>query len=238
MPGAVALAWRKAVKRWALPAFSGIRPTSGTRPTPRRVSSIAKRSRVPNASRGVVQSQFGLPRPALSIGPWPSFSDSDASSMSLSFSSKGLSFSSAFCSARVVFAVFVFVGIVSSLSNRVDSVSSRQEHDDDHTPDREERVADGVGDGVPEGGDLALGLITNHAERRRRGPRAGDRAEKDRVVEAEDVLANDHAQDKGDSGRLGAPQELADPLLLQAVHEAGPGRDPDDRDEDVETDRV
>src|SRR5262245_66036186 len=136
---------------------------------------MAKRSNVPNASRGVVQSQFGLPRPAFSIGNWPSFSVSEASSMSLSFSSKGLSLRGAFCSARVVFRFFVLMGIVKSPLIRCRSIylspferrehdaasdSSRQEQDNDHAPYREQRVADGVGDGVPEGRHLTLGLVT------------------------------------------------------------------------------
>ena len=107
------------MNRWALPAFSGIRPTSGTSPTPRRVSSIAKRSRVPNASRGVVATQLGLPRPAFNIGSWLSFSVSEASSMSLSFSSNGLSFRSARCSARDVDGFFVLVGMLRSPSDLV-----------------------------------------------------------------------------------------------------------------------
>jgi hypothetical protein len=67
---------------------------------------------------------------ALSIGPWPSFSDSEASSMSLSFTSKGLSFRSAFCSARVVFAVLVFVVIIGSpLTRAAARGTPRLDHD-------------------------------------------------------------------------------------------------------------
>ena len=116
--GASRLASRNAAKRSPIPDLVAIRPRSGRLPS-RRVSSMPKRRSVPNASRGVVHTQFGLPRPALSIGAWLSRSASEASSISLSFSSKGLSFRSVFCSARVVAAFFVLVAIVRSLLDLV-----------------------------------------------------------------------------------------------------------------------
>ena len=48
------------------------------------------------------------------------------------------------------------------------------QHDEDHSPDRQQRVADRVGDRVAEAGDLALGAVVDHAERGRRRARAGD----------------------------------------------------------------
>src|SRR5580704_2077451 len=41
---------------------------------------------------------------------------------------------------------------------------SRQQHDDDHSPDRQQRVADRIRHRVAEPGDLALGDVVDHAE--------------------------------------------------------------------------
>src|SRR5262249_9394004 len=114
----------------------------------------------------------------------------------------------------------------------------RQEHDEDHTPDREERIADGVGDGVAERGNLALRDVADEAERRRRSARSGHRTEDDRVVDPEKVLPDEQPEDYGHRGRHRAPQEQSDALRLQAVDEPGASRDADDRNEDVETYRI
>src|SRR5688572_18081121 len=82
-----------------MPFLRGIQPRPG-RFSPWRDSSRPNWSSVPNASRGTVAIQLGLPRPAFSIWRSPSRSRSEASSISLSFSSKGLSLRSSFCLLR------------------------------------------------------------------------------------------------------------------------------------------
>ena len=69
-------------------------------------------------------------------------------------------------------------------------VASRQQKNENHSPDGEQSVADGVGNGVAKGGDLALGAVTDQAERSSGGARSGENAEQNRVVESEDVLAD------------------------------------------------
>src|SRR3954447_23549023 len=64
------------------------------------------------------------------------------------------------------------------------------QHDNDHAPDSQERVAYGVRHGIAEARDLALGGIVDHAERCGRRPRARDASEEDGVVKAEQVLAD------------------------------------------------
>src|SRR6188472_3630716 len=66
-----------------------------------------------NDSRGVVQSQFGFSLPALSICALLARSLSEASSISLSFNSKGLSLRNSFCSEREIFegAIFSFMTV-------------------------------------------------------------------------------------------------------------------------------
>ena len=54
--------------------------------------------------------------------------------------------------------------------------SSFHEQDEDHAPDREQRVAHGVRDGVAERGHLALSDVADQPERRRRRARTGDDA--------------------------------------------------------------
>src|SRR5262245_11826229 len=195
-PGRFLLASRNARKRAPLPFFSGILPRSGML-TPRRVSSIAKRSSVPYASRGVVHSQFGLPRPALSIGNWPSCSVSTASAMSLSFNSKGLRRRRAFCSARDVglraaggLRVLVVIEAFSLDRRRA---RSGHEDDEDHAPDGQERVPHRVRDGVAERGDLALRAVADEAERRCGRAAARGGAEEDGVVAPAGELADEQA---------------------------------------------
>ena len=64
-----------------------------------------------------------------------------------------------------------------------DLSASGQQHDDHHSPDRQQRVADRVGDGVAEPGNLALGAIVDHAERGCRRARAGAASQHNGVVE-------------------------------------------------------
>src|SRR4029078_3659699 len=68
--------------------------------------------------------------------------------------------------------------------------------------------------------------------------RSGNDAEGERVVEAEHVLRDEHAENQRDRRGEGTPPEETNALSLQAVDEARTGGDADDSDEDVEADRV
>src|SRR5689334_345235 len=125
-----------------------------------------------------------------------------------------------------------------SLQVQIEVEISRQDHDDDHSPDREQRVADSVGHCVAEGRDLTLRLVANQSERSGRGACAGNNAKGQRIVETEQVFGDVHAKHQRHCGRKGAPQEETDALRLQAADESGAGGDADDGNEDVETDRI
>src|SRR5215472_5966803 len=98
-------------------------------------------------SRGVVAIQFGLPRPAFRKADCVVREVFFASLMSSSLISNGLSVSKLRSSSTSM--------IISSL------LTSGHQNDQNHSPDRKQRVTDGVGDGVPECRNLTLGPIAN-----------------------------------------------------------------------------
>ena len=69
-----------------------------------------------------------------------------------------------------------------------------QQHHEHHAPDGQQRVSDGIGDGVTQAGDLALGTVIDHAERGCRGARTGAASEHDGIVEPEQIFADVHRQ--------------------------------------------
>src|SRR5262245_8363299 len=135
-----------------------------------------------------------------------SSADFDATLARKSLISKGPSFSY-FLSTRSSMDTFL---IGRDSGERV----SRHQDDEDHSPDRQQRVADGISDGVTKPGHVAPGLIAHQAERRGRGARPGDDAEGERIVELEEVLGDVHPKDDGEGGRERAPHEQAEALGL------------------------
>src|SRR5688572_21838033 len=185
-----------AASRAALPATFGMPATPGGRSNTRFASVTANCPSRKKASRGSVATQLGLPRPAFRYARVESESATDlvATLARKSLISNGPSLSNFFRSDAPIWI----------------SLRLRQQHDDDHPPDREQRVAHGVGDGVAERGNLALRLVAHEAERGRGGARAGHDAEIERVVEAEYVLGHEHAEHQWNRGGERAPQEQAD----------------------------
>src|SRR6266446_3461928 len=225
-PGSSSCFAIQASKRPAMPAACGMPPMPAGCSITRRLSVIANWPSRKKPSRGVVAIQFGLPRPAFRNAWAERFDVAFARVISSSLISNGLRDSR-------------FRSFTRSMTvSYVPWISSRQQHDEDHAPDREQRVPDGVGHRVTERGHLALPDVADQAERRRRRARSGEDAEQERVVEAEDILSDVHAEDQGHGSRHGAPQEEADALRLQALDETRSGRDADHGDEHVEADRV
>src|SRR5215469_10142492 len=68
------------------------------------------------------------------------------------------------------------------------------QHDDEHSPNGQQRVADRIRDRITETWNLARRGIGQHAKRRCRLARTGDRAECDRRVEPEDVFGDEDAE--------------------------------------------
>src|SRR6185436_5840872 len=228
-PGMSSCFFDQASRRPAIPGALGMPPTPGGRSRTRLLSVIANCPSRKNASRGAVATQFGLPRPAFRYEREFSCADFVATLATKSLISNGPNFSYCLRSKSIDISLWVL---------NPEMRASRHQHDDDHAPDREQRITDGIGDGVPECRDLALGLIADQAERCRGRSRPGNDAERECVMEAEHVLGHEHAEHQWNGGSKRAPQEQADALRLQAIDEARPGGDSDDGDEYVEANRV
>src|SRR5689334_6353254 len=114
----------------------------------------------------------------------------------------------------------------------------RKKHDENHAPDSEERVADRVSDCVPERRHLTLTYVAHQPERSPGRTRTGDDAERQGIMEPEDVLGHEHAKHQWYRCRHSAPQEQPDTLGLQAINESRACGDSNDGDEDVQTDRI
>lgn len=80
-----------------------------------------------------------------------------------------------------------------------------QQYDEDHSPDRQQRVPDCVRDGVTEPRNLTFGDVIDHAERGRRRARAGATSQHKRVIETEKVLSDVHCQDQRQRRNEDAP---------------------------------
>ena len=89
--------------------------------------------------------------------------------------------------------------------------SLTQNQNEHHAPDSEKRVAHRVSYGVTERGDLAFSKIADQAEGSCGGTRAGDDAERERIVEAEDVLGDKQSQDERNRGSRGAQRNRPTP---------------------------
>src|SRR5262249_42690594 len=220
-PGASRCARSQPSRRSAIPWAFGMPPTPAGRSSTRLLSVMANWPSRKNASRGSVAIQLGLPRPALRYAIDAAFDVLSAALIRKSLISNGLRLSYSF---RVRTSIDLFL--------------LAQQNDENHAPDREQRVADRIGDGVAERGHLALGSVADQTERGSRRARAGQDAEQQRIVEPEDVLADVHPEDQRHRGGERAPQEETDALCLQPVDEARAGGDADHGDEDVETDGV
>src|SRR5580704_349237 len=164
-------------------------------------------------SRGMVAIQLGLPRPALRNADCVVREVFLASLINSSLISNGPRVSNLRSFTRSMFFTF--------------QQTSRQQHDGDHAPDREQSVTHGVSYGVAERRHLALSHITDQAERSCRGARSGNDPQQNCVVEAEDILADEHTEDEGHRRRQGSPQEQANALRPQAIDESRPRRNAD-----------
>src|SRR5262245_830973 len=218
-PGASRCARSQPSRRSAIPWAFGMPPTPAGRSSTRLLSVMANWPSRKNASRGSVAIQLGLPRPALRYAIDAAFEVLSAALARKSLISNGLRLSYSF---RVRTSIDLFL--------------LAQQNDEDHAPDREQRVADRIGDGVAERRHLALGSVADQTERGSRRARAGQDAEQQRIVEPEDVLADVHPEHQRHRGGERAPQEQTDALRLQPVDEARAGGDPDHGRDDVETD--
>src|SRR5438105_2442230 len=162
-PGISSCFFNQSSSRPAMPLALGIPPTPGGRSSTRLLSVTANCPNRKNASRGAVATQFGLPRPAFRYEREFSCADFVANLATKSLISNGPNFS--YC-LRFKSIGFILVSLAfSSLLFQpcAENVLSRKQHDDDHAPDGEQGVADGVGDGVTEGGYLALAQIADQA---------------------------------------------------------------------------
>src|SRR4051812_31750866 len=121
----------------------------------RVLSVMANWPRRKKPSRGVVAIQFGLPRPAFRKADCELFEISLASLISSSLISKGLKVSKLWRFASSMFFSSSFV-------------RSRlcEKQDQDHAPDGEEGISNGVRHGVAESGDLTLSHVAHQTERR------------------------------------------------------------------------
>src|SRR6476469_7621286 len=204
----------QASSRSAIPDAFGIPPTPGGRSSTRLLSVTANCPRRKNPSRGSVATQFGLPRPAFRYDREESTADFEATFWTKSLISNGPSFSNSFSlevsdNARLVrgacpfaFAagadLLFFVIFSFAVKSCAENSASREQQDDDHAPDGEQRVADSVGNGVTERRDLALGLVANQTKRCRRRPRPRNDSEVERVVEAKHILRDKHSENQRD----------------------------------------
>src|SRR5262245_53866877 len=84
--------------------------------------------------------------------------------------------------------------------------TSFHEHDQNHAPDGQQRVSNGVSDGVTQGRHLAFADVADQAQRCGGGARPGDDSQRQRIVESENILCREHAKDQRDRGSRGAPQ--------------------------------
>src|SRR5580765_713658 len=127
-----------ASSRAAIPGALGMPPTPGGRSSTRLLSLTANCPSRKNASRGSVATQFGLPRPAFRYEIDASCAAFDATLARKSLISNGPNFS--YCWYFRLCSMNVSSGL--SLL--------REQNDQDHAPNREQRVADGIGHCVAE----------------------------------------------------------------------------------------
>src|SRR6266480_2955455 len=199
----------QASNRAAMPLACGIPPTPAGSSITRLLSVTANCPSRKNPSRGVVAIQLGLPRLALRKADWVARDVAFASLMSSSLISNGLRASNFFsvrmsaitCSsffAGIRRQISPYEGVLMSgaFAAHQDLPPLGQQNYQHHAPDGEQRVSDGIGDGVTETGNLALGAVVDHAERGCRGARTGATAEHNSVVEPEQIFADIHRSEE------------------------------------------
>ena len=113
---------------------------------------------------------------------------------------------------------------------------SGQQHDEDHSPDRQQRVPNRIGNGVAEPRYLALGAVIDHAERGGRCAGSGAASQHNRVVEAEQVFSDVHGENERHGRNQDPPEEQTETELLQPRNKPRTGGDADDRDEYIKAD--
>src|SRR5215203_578733 len=151
-------------KRAATPLALGMPPIPGLTSITRLLSTIANWPSRKNPSRGVVAIQLGFPRPASRKEDCVVLVASLAKTLSSFLISNGLRASNL---RRTERSAILFPCVTRVNSNEGASLlccALRHQHDENHPPDRQQRVADGVGDSVAKARDLALGGIVDHPE--------------------------------------------------------------------------
>src|SRR5579862_9592651 len=156
-PGASPCFSIHASKRWAMPLACGMPPIPAGWSITRLLSVMANWPRRKNPSRGVVATQLGLPRPALRNADWVVREVFLARLISSSLISNGLR-------ASNLRSVRMSVMICSCQfgKNRAGHSPARlgvfrglcQQHDEHHSPERQQRVSNRVGDRVTEARNL------------------------------------------------------------------------------------
>src|SRR5580704_9727813 len=117
-------------------------------------------------------------------------------------------------------------------------VPSRQQKNENHAPNGEQSVPDGVGYGVAECGYLTVRAITHQTERSSGSAGSGENAQQNCIVESENVLADIQAEDERQSGSNRSPKKETNSLRAKPVDESWARGDTDNGDEDIQTDRV
>src|ERR1700730_18171737 len=179
-PGMSLCAASQASRRAAMPLACGIPPTPGDCSITRLLSVMANWPSRKNPSRGVVEIQLGLPRPAFRNADCDVLEAALARSMSSFMISKGLKVSN-FLSVRRSAMASSCGGLFVQTWRKQRKAESRrsrlgQQNDKNHSPDCQQRVADRVGNGVAEPRNLALGAVVDHAERGRGRSCAGTKS--------------------------------------------------------------
>src|ERR1700754_1311902 len=242
-PGMSLCAASQASRRAAMPLACGIPPTPGDCSITRLLSVMANWPSRKKPSRGVVDIQLGLPRPAFRNADCDVLEAALARSISSFLISKGLKVSNFLSVRRSAMAsscgrLFVQKRRESRgyRSHRLSRL--RQQDDKNHSPDCQQRVSDGICNGVAKPRNLALGAVVDHAERSCCRSCAGTTSQQNRIIEAKHVLSDEHRQDQRHRRNNNAPEEEAEAKLLQPGNKARPGRDADHGDEHVEADRI
>src|ERR1700756_1364406 len=223
-PGMSACLASQASKRFAMPCGCGIPPIPAGCSITRLLSVIANWPSRKKPSRGVVAIQLGFPRPAFRNADCVVREVCLASLISSSLISNGPNVSNLRSFTRSM--IFTF------------QKTLRQEHDEHHAPDCKKSVTDGISNGIPQCWYLALAQIADQAKRSRRRACPGNDAKYKRIVEAEQVFAEEHPEEKGNRRCQGPPKEQANALGPQSVHEARARGDSDYGNEDVEANGV
>src|SRR6266436_848317 len=226
-PGMSACFASQPSNRSAMPLACGIPPIPAGCCITRVLSVSANWPSKKNPSRGVVAIQFGLPRPALRKADWVVLEVAFARLISSSLISKGLRASNFFSVRMSAMTCSCFLrDSGGKLVTRVKLMSTAlpvrahcfsplsQQHHEHHAPYGQQRISNGVGDGIPQAWDLALGTVIDHAERCCCGACTRAASEHNGVVEPEQVFSDVHRQYQRHGRDNHAPQKQAESELL------------------------